>query len=151
MAKGFFHFLGIAGVSPEYRRKHVSCLALPCLALACLGLPWLALAWLFLSCLVLSCLAATAATAATSATAAIAATAATVGFAAGITTLLCTYSVTLSHHCPIFGTASFASVFASHHQGEAPAAPPGRNRGEASMIVHVFNQFVSRSQKSQEM
>lgn len=33
----------------------------------------------------------------------------------------------------------------------APAAPPGRNRGEASMIVHVFNQFVSRSQKSQEM
>ena len=146
MAKGFFHFLGIAGVSPEYRRKHVSCLALPCL-----GLPWLALAWLGFSCLVLSCLAATAAT---SATAAIAATAATVGFAAGITTLLCTYSVTLSHHCPIFGTASFASVFASHHQGEAPAAPaapPGRNRGEASMIVHVFNQFVSRSQKSQEM
>ena len=140
MAKGFFHFLGIAGVSPEYRRKHVSCLALPCLALACLGLPWLGF-----SCLVLSCLAATAATAATSATAA------TVGFAAGITTLLCTYSVTLSHHCPIFGTASFASVFASHHQGEAPAAPPGRNRGEASMIVHVFNQFVSRSQKSQEM
>ena len=143
MAKGFFHFLGIAGVSPEYRRKHVSCLALPCLALPCLGLPWLGF-----SCLVLSCLAATAAT---SATAAIAATAATVGFAAGITTLLCTYSVTLSHHCPIFGTASFASVFASHHQGEAPAAPPGRNRGEASMIVHVFNQFVSRSQKSQEM
>ena len=132
---------GIARVSPETRE--LSCLALPWLALACLGL-----AWLFLSCLVLSCLAATAAT---SATAAIAATAATVGFAAGITTLLCTYSVTLSHHCPIFGTASFASVFASHHQGEAPAAPPGRNRGEASMIVHVFNQFVSRSQKSQEM
>ena len=139
MAKGFSIFWG----SPGYRqsiagntRVVLPCLALAWLALACLGLPWLGLA-----CFVLSCLAATAATA---------------SFAAGITTLLYTYSVTLSHHCPIFGTANFASVFASHHQGEAPAAPaapPGRNRREASMIIHVFNQFVSvsTSQKSQEM
>ena len=30
----FFPFLGIAGVSPEYRRKYVSCLALCCLVAA---------------------------------------------------------------------------------------------------------------------
>ena len=30
----FFQFLDIAGVSPEYRRKYVSCLALCCLVAA---------------------------------------------------------------------------------------------------------------------
>ena len=32
--EGFFPFYGIAGVSPEYRRKFVSCLALSCLVAA---------------------------------------------------------------------------------------------------------------------
>ena len=34
MARVFFPFYGIAGVSPEYRRKFVSCLALSCLVAA---------------------------------------------------------------------------------------------------------------------
>ena len=35
MARGsFFPFSGIAGVSPKYRRKYVSCLALSCLVAA---------------------------------------------------------------------------------------------------------------------